>query len=140
MYLLLYSFLYTVHFVVVTSQKIFISCIRFISCISTTSLSCIQTFLSQMELVKTLFRTQLKQTNLQNWLHIITESSKEGFNDIAFQYFVDELKHYNKYMKTDLQLVPVFLYLYDPFSKRVLLYFFFSWLCNILVPHFKTHL
>ena len=113
MYLLLYSFLYTVHFVVVTSHKIFISCIRLISCISTTSLSCIQTFLSQMELVKTLFRTQLKQTNLQKWLLIITESSKKGFNDTVFQHFVDELKHYNKYMETDLQLVSVFQYLYS---------------------------
>ena len=35
--------------------------------------------------------TQLKQTNLENQLHILTESLKEGLNDGVFQNLVDEL-------------------------------------------------
>ena len=46
-----------------------------------------------MQLVKTELRTQLKQTDLENQLHISTESPKEGFNDSVFQHFVYELKH-----------------------------------------------
>ena len=34
-----------------------------------------------MKLVKTSLRTKLKQTHLENRLHISTESAKEGFND-----------------------------------------------------------
>ena len=34
---------------------------------------------------------QLKQTNLENRLHVATESPK-GFNETTFQHFVDELK------------------------------------------------
>ena len=59
----------------------------------TSSLSCIQRFFSKMKLVKTSLRTQLKQTNLENRFHISRESPKEGFNDIVFKHFVDELKH-----------------------------------------------
>ena len=33
----------------------------------------------------------LKQTNLENQLHISTGSPKENFNDNVFQHFVDEL-------------------------------------------------
>ena len=33
----------------------------------------------------------LKQTNLENQLHILTGSPKENFNDNVFQHFVDEL-------------------------------------------------
>ena len=81
----------------------------------------------------------MKQTSLENQLHISTESSKEGFNDIDFQYFVDELKHCNLDKRMNLQLVPAVLCLYavyiwllsylllnDPFSYGVLLYFFSS--------------
>ena len=39
----------------------------------------------------------LKQTNLENRLHISTESPKEDFNDTVFQHshgwVMDELKH-----------------------------------------------
>ena len=48
-----------------------------------------------MKLVKTSLGTQLKQTNLENQLHISTESQKEGINDTVFQHFVDELKFRN---------------------------------------------
>ena len=33
------------------------------------------------------------KANMENWLHISTESPEEGFNDTVFQHFVDELKH-----------------------------------------------
>ena len=46
-----------------------------------------------MKLRKTSLRTQSKQTNLENRLHISRESPKEGFNDTVFQRFMDELKH-----------------------------------------------
>ena len=69
------------YFGVVTSHKIFFSCI------STASFLCIQGFFSEMKLVKTLLRTQLKGTNLENRLHILTESPKEGVNDTFFQHF-----------------------------------------------------
>ena len=62
-----------------------------------------------MKLVETSIRTQLKQTNLENRLHISTENPKEGFNDTVFQHFVDELKHYNPDMVMDLQVVNVVL-------------------------------
>ena len=60
------------------NKKILFSCLR------KSSLSCIQRFFSKMKLVKTLFRTQLKQTNLVNRFHISTESLKKRFNDIFF--------------------------------------------------------
>ena len=63
------------------------------SYISTSDLSYVQKFFSKMKLVKTSLCTQLKQTNLENWLHISIESPKEGFNDTVFQHFVDELRH-----------------------------------------------
>ena len=64
--------------------------------------------------MKTLLRTQLKQTNVENQIYISTESSKEGFNDTVFQHFVDELKHCNSDMPMGLQLlVAVFLCLYS---------------------------
>ena len=37
--------------------------------------------------------TRLKQTNLENRLHISTENPNEGFNDTVSQHFVDEFKH-----------------------------------------------
>ena len=45
--------------------------------------------------MKTSIRTQLKQTNLENQLHISTKSPKEVCNDTDFQHFVVELKHCN---------------------------------------------
>ena len=71
----------------------------------------LQRFFPKMELVKTSLPTQLKQTNLENQLHISAESPK-GFNDTVFQHFVDELKHCKQGVWTDIQLVPVFLCLY----------------------------
>ena len=71
MYLLLHSFLYTLYFGVVTYHKILFSCINM------SSLSCVQRFFSKMKLVKTLLYTQLKQTNLENQLHISPESQKK---------------------------------------------------------------
>ena len=60
-----------------------------------------------------MLHTQLKQTNLENWLHISRES-QEGFNDTDLQHIVNELKHCNSDMQMDLQLlVPVFLCLYS---------------------------
>ena len=41
--------------------------------------------------MKTLLHTQLKQTNMENQLHILTDSTREGFNTI-FQHFLDKLK------------------------------------------------
>ena len=56
-----------------------------------------------MKLVKTSLRIQLKQTNLENRLHILRESPKEGFNDTVFQHFVQHLQ----------LLVSVFLFLHS---------------------------
>ena len=53
-----------------------------------------------MKLMKTLLCTQLKQTNLENRLHISTESPK-GYNDTFFQDFVDELKQCNLDIQID---------------------------------------
>ena len=84
-------------------------------------MSCVQRFLSEMKLVKTSLRTQLIQTNLENWYHIPTKSPKEGFNDAVFQHFVDELKYCNWDMQMDLQLVPVFLCLNSIYLVMLLL-------------------
>ena len=77
------------YFGVATSQKIFFSCI------STSSLSCVQRLFSKMKLVKPSLRTHLKQTNLENRFHISIESPKEVFNDTVFQNFMNELKDCN---------------------------------------------
>ena len=58
------------------------------------SLSCVQR-LWKMKLVRTLLHIQLKQTNLENKLHISIEILKECFNDTVSQHFVNELKHCN---------------------------------------------
>ena len=55
-------------------------------------------FFSKWKLVKMLLHTQLKQTNLENRLHISTKSPKE-FYDTVFEHFMDELKHCNTVMK-----------------------------------------
>ena len=80
-----------------------------------------------MKLVQTSLRTQLKQTNLENRLHVSIESPKEGFNDTTFQHFTDELKHCNSDMRMNLQLlVPVFLCLYSLYLVNVTLNDLFS--------------
>ena len=89
MYLLLYSFSYTVYFSVATSDKILFSYK------STSSWSCTQRFFCKMKLVKILLHSYLIKTNLENQFHISTESPKEDFNDTVFQHFVDKLKHCN---------------------------------------------
>ena len=74
-----------------------------------------------MKLVKTSLRSQLKRTNMENQLHISTESPKECFNDTVFHHFMDELKHFNSDMRRDLQLlVPVFLWMYSIYLVVVL--------------------
>ena len=50
-----------------------------------------------MNLVKTQLCTQLKHTNFENCLPVLTESQKEGFNGTVFQHFVNELKHQFQY-------------------------------------------
>ena len=106
--MLLYSFIYTMYFGVVTSHKMFFSYI------STSSLSYVRRFFSKRKLMKTSLHTQLKQTNLEDRLNISTEIPKEGFNDTAFQHFVDELKQFCSDMQIYLQLlVSVFLFLYS---------------------------
>ena len=63
--------------------------------------------------MKTLLRTQLKQTSLKNRFLISTESPKV-FKNTLFQHFVDELKHCNPDIQMDLILqVPVCLCLYS---------------------------
>ena len=63
-------FLYGVYFGVVSSHKIFFSCI------SMSSLACVQRLSSKLKLVKTLLCTQLKQTNLENQLHVSKNQKK----------------------------------------------------------------
>ena len=111
---LILIFLYTVYFDTVFSHK------KLFLCISTSSLSCVQRLFFKMKLVKNSIPTQLKQTNLENPLHISRESPKEGFNDTIFQHFMDETKHCNPDMRTDLQLVPVFLCLYSIYLVVIL--------------------
>ena len=55
-----------------------------------------------MKLVKTRLPNQLKQTSLENLLYISTESPKEGFDDVVFEHFMDELKHRNQDIRVDL--------------------------------------
>lgn len=57
-------------------------------------LNCDNNISSSTKLFKLRFSVchNLKQTNLENGLHISTEIPKEDFNDNVFQYFVDELK------------------------------------------------
>ena len=103
------------YFGVVTFHKINFLCIG-MSC-----LSCIQSFFSKMKLVKTSLRTQLKQTNLENQLHISTESPKKAFNYTVFQHYLVELKLCNSNMWMNLQLlVLAILYLYSIYLVAML--------------------
>ena len=75
MYFFLYYFSYTVYFGVVIYLNIpFIY--KYVY-----PLSCVQRLFFRMKLVKCFLRTQLKQTNLKNRLHISRESPKKCFND-----------------------------------------------------------
>ena len=82
-----------------------------------------QRLFSKTKLVKTSLRTQLKQINLKNRFHFLTESPKEGFNDIVFQHFVDQLKHCNLDMQMDFQLATtsssVFVLVFNIFGCSV---------------------
>ena len=82
-----------------------------------------------MKLVKTLFCTQLKQTNLENVLYILKESPKKDFSDTVFQHFMDELKHCNWDIQMDLQLVTVFSCLYLVFCVYI-------WLCYVTFQNY----
>ena len=46
---------------------------------------------SELKLVKICLRIQSSQTTLENLLMIATESPKDGFDEIIFERFVDEL-------------------------------------------------
>ena len=50
---------------------------------------------------------------LENQLHISTESPKEGFNDSFFQHFVDELKHKFKYFCVYVKYMRLLCYLLE---------------------------
>ena len=130
--LLLLYFLYTVYFGVVTSDKILFSCI------SMSSLSYIQRFFSKMKLVKILLRTKLKQTNLENRLHITTETPKEDLIDTVFWHFTDELKNCNLDMQMDLQLLVLMFLCLHSISLVATLYFriifFHNLFCFISSP------
>ena len=95
-----------------------------------------------MKLVKTWLSTQLKQTYLENQLHISTGSPKEDtvfFNDTVFHHFVDELKH----CKRDCKLVPFFLCLYSVYLVVILSFsmiFFHSVFSFISFPFFLMSL
>ena len=120
-YICFYFFMYILY------TSVFLLLIMFFSCISISSLSYIQRFLSRRKLVKTLLHTQLKQTNLKNGRYISTEIPKEGFNDTVFQHFLDELKHCNSDMQMDWQLlVSVFLCLYSIYLFVMLPFCFIS--------------
>ena len=120
------------YFGAATSHKIFFSCT------STFSSSCVQRFFSKMKLVETLLRFQLKQTHLENQLHISIKSPEEDFHDTIFQDFVDAPKQYNPDMRINLQLLPIFLCLYSIYfcyHSQYMLPFrmiFFFMICNAL--------
>ena len=64
--------------------------------------ACVERFFSKLKLVKTRLRNQLSQTTLEFLLRIATESTKEGFSDSQYEYFVDEPKKNNPKMKMSL--------------------------------------
>ena len=77
-----------------------------------------------MKLVKFCYvAIQLKQTNLENRLHILIESPNEGFNDTISRHFVDELKHCNSDVQMDLHLITSssgFLFVFNIFGCYVI--------------------
>ena len=58
--------------------------------------------LLKLKLAKNRLRNQSSQTTLENLLMIATESPKDGFEEIIFECFVDELKI--KHHKTRIKL------------------------------------
>ena len=76
---------------------------------------------------------QLKQPNLENRLHISTESPKEDFNDTVFQHFVDELKHCNSDMEWtyNYQFLSVFAFVLNIFGYVTFKMIFFCMFCFI---------
>ena len=62
-------------------------------------------------MLKTKLLTKLKQTNLENRLHISTEIPKEGFNDTVFQNFMDESKHQFQYFLLLCSIYVIFMLL-----------------------------
>ena len=65
------------------------------------SIACVERLFSRMKLVKTRLRNQLKQTSLDALLRISTEA-KDGFTDMEYELFVDELKRCNPNIKLSL--------------------------------------
>ena len=55
-------------------------------------MTCLEILFFKIKLMKSLLRTQLKLTNLENQLPISTASPKEYCNETVFLHFVDELK------------------------------------------------
>ena len=100
--------------------------------ISVSSLACVQRSFSKMKLVKTLLRTQLKQTNPESSLHTPKEI------EIVFQNFVDEWEHCNPDIQINLQQVLAFLSLYSIYLVVMLPFtmtFFQNVFCFISFPH-----
>ena len=62
----------------------------------------------------------LAQTKLENWLHISTESPKEGFDDTVFQHFLDELKHCNPDMNGLTTSSSIFVFIFNMFGCYVI--------------------
>ena len=56
------------------------------------NIACVECLFSQMRLVKTRLRNQLKQTTLDSLLCIATKSPLNGITDGDFSHFVNELK------------------------------------------------
>ena len=63
---------------------------------------------SKLKLVKNCLRNQSSQTALESHLMIATESPKDGFDEIIFERFVDELKI--KHPKMRIKLYHVFYF------------------------------
>ena len=124
-YLFLYSFF--TYYVLLSSYFL-----KNILSISASRFSCVQRSFSKMKLVKTLLRTQLKQTNLESSLHTPIEIK------IVFQTFVGEWEHCNPDIQINLQQVLAFLCLYSIYLVVMLPFtmtFFQNVFCFISFPH-----
>ena len=124
-YLFLYSFF--TYYVLLSSYFL-----KNILSISASRFSCVQRSFSKMKLVKTLLRTQLKQTNLESSLHTPIEIK------IVFQNFVGEWEHCNPDIQINLQQVLAFLCLYSIYLVVMLPFtmtFFQNVFCFISFRH-----
>ena len=83
-------------------------------------------------------KTQLKQSKLENQLHISTEKAKYSFNDTAFQHFIDELV--TVFLSLNSVEVVVMLPFKMIFFMACFASFFSAWICNTLVPCSKQYL